>query len=238
MAERKAAAVPPDLAHWRKVMREELIARRLAASAEQRREWSLAISLLLLRGLPLREGMTIGYCWPYKGEYDARPFLRLARDRGMRCALPVVKHRAEPLIFRLWKPGVAMRIGTLGIAYPADTEQVHPDLLLVPLVGFGRAGDRLGYGGGYFDRTLAALEPCPLAVGVGFELSQIESTFPQPHDVPMDAIVTERAMRWQSNGSLEEVSAQQLREHLADLAEVRVQNARLNAHTIPAIHPD
>ncbi|SPE21976.1 hypothetical protein SBBP1_150010 [Burkholderiales bacterium] len=224
---------PPDLARWRKGMREELIARRMAAPAEERRGWSLAISLHLLHALPWRAGLVIGFCWPYKAEYDPRPLLRTLRQRGMSCALPVVIQRAEPLLFRHWSPGVTMEKGPLGIAYPVGTAQVDPDLLLVPLVGFGRAGDRLGYGGGYFDRTLAALEPRPLSVGVGFELCQVDSTFPQAHDIAMDAIVTERSLRWQQNSALEEVSPQQLRERLADLAQVRAQSARINAHTVP-----
>jgi len=232
-ADSRTIAVPPDIALWRKGMREELIARRMAAPAEERRGWSLAISLHLLHALPWRDAMTVGFCWPYKGEYDPRPLLRTLRQRGMKCALPVVVQRAEPLLFRHWSPGVAMAKGPLGIAYPVGTAQLDPDLLLVPLVGFGRAGDRLGYGGGYFDRTLAALEPRPLSVGVGFELCQIDSTFPQPHDVLLDAIVTERALRWQEKGALEEVSAAQLRGRLADLAQARTQLARINAHTVP-----
>jgi len=231
--EHRNSTVPAELASWRKGMRTELIARRMAASVQDRREWSLAISLLLLHGLPWRDGLTVGFCWPYKGEYDVRPLLRTLRERGVKCAMPVVVQRAEPLLFRQWSPGVAMANGPLGIPYPTGTSPVDPDLLLVPLVGFGRAGDRLGYGGGYFDRTLAALEPRPLSIGVGFELCQMDSIFPQPHDVPMDAIVTEKCLRWQQGGALQEVSPQQLRERLEDLAQVRTQTARLTAHTVP-----
>jgi len=231
--ERRAVAVPDELTAWRKRMREELIARRLAAPPQDRRNWSLAISLLLLHALPWREGLTLGFCWPYKGEYDARALLRTLRERGVKSALPVVVQRGEPLLFRLWSPGVGMENGPLGIPYPVGTAQVDPDMVLVPLVGFGRAGDRLGYGGGYFDRTLAALEPRPLSIGVGFELCQMDSIFPQPHDVPMDAIVTEKGIRWQEHGCLQEVTPQQARERLEELAQVRLQVARLNAHTVP-----
>jgi len=231
--ERQAMTAPDELATWRKNMREELIARRLAAPLQDRRNWSLAISLLLLHGLPWRDGLTLGFCWPYKGEYDARPLLRTLCERGVKTAMPVVVQRGEPLLFRLWSPGVGMANGPLGIPYPVGTAPVDPDLLLVPLVGFGRAGDRLGYGGGYFDRTLAALEPRPLSIGVGFELCQLDSIFPQPHDVPMDAIVTEKCIRWQELGSLQEATPQQARERLTELAQARSQVARLNAHTVP-----
>jgi len=232
-----AGTVPSNLAAWRKGMREELIARRMAAPAAARREWSLAISLLLMQALPVHPGIIVGFCWPLKGEYDARPLMRLLRQRGARCALPVVMQRAEPLVFRRWQPGVPMKIGTLGIAYPDGTEQLAPDILLVPLVGFGRAGDRLGYGGGYFDRTLAAMEPRPLSIGVGFELSRMETSFPQPHDVPLDAIATEAGLRWRAHNALEDVTPRGLRDRLQELARTRADFARLNAHTVPGVFP-
>jgi 5,10-methenyltetrahydrofolate synthetase len=227
--------VPPNLAQWRKGMREELIARRQAAPADARREWSLAISLMLMQALPLQAGTVVGFCWPHKAEYDARPLMRLLRQRGARSALPVVVEKAQPLVFRDWVPGVAMKIGSLGIAYPDGTAQLAPDILLVPLVGFGRAGDRLGYGGGYFDRTLASMEPRALSIGVGFELSRIETSFPQAHDVPLDAIVTEAGLRWRAHNALEEVTPRGLRERLQELARNRADFARLTAHTVPSV---
>jgi 5-formyltetrahydrofolate cyclo-ligase len=230
-------AVPPNLAAWRKGMREELIARRMAVPAQTRRDWSLAISLMLMQSLPVRPGSVVGFCWPFKAEYDARPLMRLLRQRGARSALPVVVQQAQPLVFRHWEPGVRMKIGTLGIAYPDGTEQLEPDILLVPLVGFGRAGDRLGYGGGYFDRTLASMEPRPLSIGVGFELSRMETSFPQPHDVPLDAIVTEAGMRWRAHNSLEDVTPRGLRDRLQELAQNRSDFARMTAHTVPHLLP-
>ncbi len=227
------AAAPADLAQWRKTMRAELIARRMAIAPEQRREWSLGISLMLLHALPVRPEMVVGFCWPMQGEYDARPLMRLLRGQGVRCALPVVVQRDAPLVFRHWAPGAPMKKGALGIAYPDATPQVVPQVLLIPLVGFGRAGDRLGYGGGYFDRTLAALEPQPLSIGVGFELARIETSFPQAHDVLLDAIVTESNLRWRSLNTLEELSARQLRARLAELAQNRADFARATAHTVP-----
>jgi len=227
------AAPPPDIAHWRKGMRAELIARRAAVPPAERRDWNLGISLLLLHALPLAPGAIIGFCWPHKGEYDARPLLRLLRGRGIQCALPVVRRPSEPMIFRLWWPGVAMQAGALGIPSPVNTRTVDPDLLLVPLVGFGRAGDRLGYGGGYFDRTLAALARRPLCIGVGYELARVETTFPQPHDIPMDAIATEAGLRWREAGALQELTAQGLRMRLADLARERHERWRLEAPTLP-----
>jgi 5-formyltetrahydrofolate cyclo-ligase len=224
---------PADLAQWRKTMRAELLARRMAVPLAVRRDWSLGISLMLLHALPVHAGSVVGICWPMQGEYDARPLMRLLRKQGVKSALPVVVQRNQPLVFRHWEPGVTMKKGVLGIAYPEGTPQVVPNIVLVPVVGFGRAGDRLGYGGGYFDRTLATLEPQPLSIGVGFDIARIETIFPQPHDVLLDAMVTETAMRWRSLGALEEVSARQLRERLAELAQTRAEFARINAHTVP-----
>jgi 5-formyltetrahydrofolate cyclo-ligase len=228
-------AVPPNLAQWRKGMRAELVARRMAVPAPVRREWSLAVSLMLMQALPVRAGSVVGFCWPMKAEYDARPLMRLLRQRGVRSALPVVVQRAEALIFRRWQPGVEMKRGVMDIPFPDGTEQVRPDILLVPLVGFGRAGDRLGYGGGYFDRTLASMEPRPLSIGVGFEIARLETSFPQPHDVPLDAIVTEAGMRWRAHNSLEDVTARGLKDRLEELAQNRADFARLTAHTVPSV---
>jgi len=231
-------AAPADLTRWRKGLRQELIARREGVPSEQRRDWNLSISLQLLRSVPWTEGQTVGFCWPHRGEYDARQLLHSLRAQGVRGALPVIEKGPERLMrFHFWAPGTAMEDGPMGIPFPVGSAQLLPNILLVPLVGFGRSGDRLGYGGGYFDRLLASLDPQPLAIGVGYELCQVESTFPQPHDVLMDAIVTERTLRWRQNTSLVEVGALQLRERLEDLCTTRRDTARSTAHTVPGSFP-
>ena len=117
-------------------------------------------------------------------------------------ALPEVQGKGRPLQFRQWWPGVAMVPGALGIPAPVDTDLVVPDAAFVPLVGFDGAGYRLGYGGGYFDRTLAALARKPLTVGVGTEAARLPTIHPQPHDVPMDFIVTEAGVHAVVDGTL------------------------------------
>ena len=109
--------------------------------------------------------------------------------------MPAVVDRKGPLEYRLWRPGELLVAGVWDIPVPEKREIAVPDAVLAPLVGFDRQCYRLGYGGGYFDRTLAALAPRPLAIGVGFELSLIETIFPQVFDVPMDLIVTETGPR-------------------------------------------
>ena len=176
---------------WRKVKRATLIERRLAISAEDRAARSAAITTALDALLAPRQGALVGCYWPFRGEYDPRWLLRQWHGRGMRLALPVAAERAKPLLFRSWRPGDRLTPGLWDIPVPAEGDPVSPDVLLVPVVGFDRHLYRLGYGGGYFDRTLAALETKPLAVGVGFEQARIPTIFPQLHDVPMDVIVTE-----------------------------------------------
>jgi 5-formyltetrahydrofolate cyclo-ligase len=114
-----------------------------------------------------------------------------------------VKARS-PLIFREWHPGVALEKGVLDIPFPGPASpEVQPDAALVPMVGFDEAGYRLGYGGGFFDRTLAAMPRKPVAIGVAFELSRMETIFPQPYDVPMDWVVTERGVYRRDGAKLE-----------------------------------
>lgn len=134
---------------------------------------------------------TLGFCWPFRAEPDLRHFMAawLADDAARRAALPVVLDREASLVFRRWLPGMALQPDRHGIPHPPAGEEVIPDVVLVPLNAFDSQGFRLGYGGGYFDRTLAALPV--LAVGVGFELGRVDSVLPQPHDRPMAWLVTE-----------------------------------------------
>lgn len=133
----------------------------------------------------------LGFCWPFRAEPDLRRFVAgwLAADAARRAALPVVLDRERPLEFRRWVPGMTLVPDLHGIPHPPDGEVLVPEVVLVPLNAFDAGGFRLGYGGGYFDRTLATLDAC--AVGVGFELGRAETVWPQPHDRPMAWLVTE-----------------------------------------------
>jgi len=179
---------------WRKAKRAVLIERRLAMPAAERAAHNEAITAALIQVLSSFSAALIGFFWPFKGEYDPRPFVRSLHAKGTRLALPVVVEKAKPLIFREWWPGMAMTSGIWNIPVPATGEAVEPDVLLVPMIGFDRQAFRLGYGGGYYDRTLGALPTRPRTVGIGFGLSQIATIHPQPHDIPMDLVVTERGL--------------------------------------------
>jgi 5-formyltetrahydrofolate cyclo-ligase len=189
---------PFDWRAWRKAKRERLIAGRLALTQAARETIGARVIERLDGLVDLAEGSVVSFYWPFKGEFDLRGWVGSLRTRGIRSALPVVVEKKQPMRFRLWSPGCRMERGVWNIPVPADGPDVTPDVTIAPLVGFDPDCYRLGYGGGYFDRTLATLSPKPFAVGVGFELGRLETVFPQPHDIGMDAIVTE-AQAFSSN---------------------------------------
>jgi 5,10-methenyltetrahydrofolate synthetase len=182
---------PTEIKEWRRAERARLVALRTAVTEADHRHWSAAITAALIDGFPQINRMTIGLYWPFKGEFDTRYAIHHWRTRGARAALPVVVEKAAPLEFREWWPGAPMTKGVYDLPIPEGTAVVVPQALLIPPIGFDARGYRLGYGGGYFDRTLAALDPKPLRIGVAFEISRIATIHPQPHDIPMDFIVTE-----------------------------------------------
>ena len=189
--------IADNLKAWRKAERTRLIAARVALSVEYLLEIRIMIDAHLVHAFSGLTHGTVAFCWPYRNEYDARYTARRLRARGANTALPVVVDSGRPLIFRSWKPGDILTKGVYGIPYPAAGDAIIPDVALVPMNGFDAGGCRLGYGGGFFDRTLAALRAAgsrPVAVGVAYELARIDTIHPQPHDIPMDYVVTERGI--------------------------------------------
>lgn len=178
-----------DITAWRKALRREMVARRAALGEAEHGRLSAAIVARARAALPVPR--IAAFCWPVKHEPDVRALLAAWAASGTSAALPVVVDEGAPLAFRAWTAETPMVVDRYGIPTPASGEFVRPDLILLPLNGFDNAGYRLGYGGGYFDRTLAALHPRPLAVGVGFELNRLASIAPQAHDQRLDWIVTE-----------------------------------------------
>jgi 5,10-methenyltetrahydrofolate synthetase len=160
-------------------------------------------------GFPDLHAGVVAFCWPYRNEYDARFLARRLRERGAVTALPVVVAARTPLVFREWHPGVKLARGVYDIPYPAEGPAVHPTSVLVPMNAFDGAGYRLGYGGGFFDRTLAALVDRPRVIGVSYELARIPTIRPQSWDVPMDFVVTERGVYVRRNGRLVTFSARE-----------------------------
>jgi 5-formyltetrahydrofolate cyclo-ligase len=184
-----------ELKAWRRSERQRLLALRTAAPPAERRLWGDEIEAKLRALLLERPVRTLGVYWPFQAEFDPRALIDWVIAQGFAVALPAVVDKKGPLEYRAWRPGEALSDGVWNIPIPQVRHVVVPQAVLAPLVGFDRQCYRLGYGGGYFDRTLAALSPRPLAIGVGFEMSQVETIFPQSFDIPMDVIVTEARTR-------------------------------------------
>lgn len=178
-----------DVARWRKAERARLLELRSRIPAEERLRCTRGIERALDELLGGADEIVSVY-WPIRAEPDLRPWMHRACGRGLRIALPVAVALGEPLTFRQWRPGAAMARGLWRIPHPAEGPEVTPTTVLAPLVGFDDARYRLGYGGGFFDRTLAEMARKPRVIGLGYPQLRIASIFPQWHDVPMDRILS------------------------------------------------
>ena len=183
-----------DLKAWRQSQRNMLLERRRALSRSERVRCSEVVTQLLLQRVPELALTSVGIYWPFKGEMDLRDLAKSLHQSGARLSLPVVVEKARPLEFWQWQPGAKLVPGTWRIPVPAERVPANPSILIVPLLGFDEAGFRLGYGGGYYDRTLTAMRPRARTIGAGYESGRLPTIYPQPYDIPMDVIVTEAGM--------------------------------------------
>jgi 5-formyltetrahydrofolate cyclo-ligase len=175
-------------------LRREAIGRRDALPAAER---TLAAETIAARAFPVtfKPGAIVAGFMPMKSEINPLPLLRKLAAAGARLALPVVAGQGKPLIMRAWAFGEPLAAGVWGIREPEPSAPaVAPDLLIVPLLAFDRAGHRIGYGAGYYDLTLAALRArqTVVAIGVAFAAQEIEAVPATPHDAPLDIVLTER----------------------------------------------
>jgi 5-formyltetrahydrofolate cyclo-ligase len=157
-----------------------------------------ALAARLSETLARHDVSCVGFYWPVAGEFDARAVLAqwLAADASRTAALPVVVQPHAPMVFHAWHAQSIMKTGRYRIPVPEDEMVAVPDLLLIPCVGFDDARFRLGYGGGYYDRTLAAWPATkkPVTIGIAFEAGKCDALPREVHDMPLDAIVTEQAV--------------------------------------------
>ncbi len=167
-----------------------------AAALERRAGCDPALGVRLaehvLRECRPSEGAVVSGFWPLGQEIDIRPLMEALHARGHDIVLPVTPKRGSPLTFRAWRPGDALereRFGTMRAAGPEKT----PDFLLVPLLAFDRRGHRLGYGAGYYDRTLAGLSNV-FALGCGYAVQEVLEVPAGPHDVRLGAVATEQGV--------------------------------------------
>lgn len=185
----------PEIRDWRRATRKAFIKARLKIAADDRAAWNARIAETLAEVVEDRGANSVGLYWPMAGEFDTRPLADELRAKGVRTALPAIVEKKAPLTYRPWDETTTLEPGVWNIPTPVTPVTLVPELVVAPVVGWDGASYRLGFGGGYFDRTLATITPKPVAVGVGFELSRLETIHPQPHDIPMDLIVTEAGRR-------------------------------------------
>lgn len=188
--------MPPDHASGTAVMdaakaalRREAMARRASADPAL----GARITAHILAEAPPPPGAVVAGFWPMGSEPDIRPLLEALHARGHAIALPVTPPRGQPLQFRAWAPGAAMARGPLGTQFPEEGATLTPDWLAVPLLAFDHTGARLGYGGGYYDRTLAAL-PGAMAIGIAYAFQEVPQLPTGPHDIRLPAIATEAGL--------------------------------------------
>jgi 5-formyltetrahydrofolate cyclo-ligase len=182
----------PDTTSIKSGLRRQLLANRHAIAAEVRQAWDNAIGERVLAWWRANTAVTLGIYWPIRDEPDLRPVYDELARQGVQLALPVVVERDAPLHFAAWKPGDGLVRDAHGVPVPQQASTpLHPDALLVPCVGFNADHIRLGYGGGFYDRTLA-VNSRPLAVGIAYAGSLVD--FPsESHDIPLDDVITERS---------------------------------------------
>ena len=193
-----------DKAEAKRALRKALIEERL--NLPDRLARAEALQRVMRIWLFDRPDTVIGAYWPIKGEFDPLPALHRWKEDGelngepqrRQIGLPVVNKLHKTLTFHTWYPGCPMEEDAYGIPKPKDTPAFEPALLLVPCVGYGPKGIRLGYGGGFYDRTLAALSPRPFTVGLAYRHGFLPWLEGEPHDVPLDAILNEDGVAWQA----------------------------------------
>lgn len=178
----------------KRALRGTMLAWRATLAEEARRQASEGLLATFRRERPVAAPAIVSGFWPIKEEIDIRPLMVELFDRGCRLALPVVQGRGQRLLFRAWQPGDPLEAGVFGTWQPAASgEAVDPDMLLVPLLACDAEGWRLGYGGGFYDRTLALLG-VP-AIGIAYAGQEVASLPRGPHDMALTMVVTENGIR-------------------------------------------
>ena len=175
-----------DLIEAKRALRQRMLAARSGWDAAAS---GAAVTATVLRACPPPTGAVVSGYWPIGDELDIRPLLTALHERGHPIVLPVTPKRGNPLTFRLWRPGDVLEPERFGTFRPIGEERT-PDFLLVPLLAFDRRGYRVGYGAGFYDRTLAGL-PGRFALGVAFAAAEVDEVPAGPTDMPLNAIATE-----------------------------------------------
>lgn len=180
---------------WRQQQRQRLIGERQNLSPHQRQEIEQHCLAGILQYLQTCQPGILGLYWPIKGELDCRSLAPELIQRGWTLCVPIINSETKCLDFAIWTPESPMIMGSWNIPVPEKQTLLIPDHFLVPLVGFDNQNFRLGYGGGYYDRTLAAIDKPVHTIGVGMESGRFDSIQPCEWDIPMDKVITEKGLK-------------------------------------------
>jgi 5-formyltetrahydrofolate cyclo-ligase len=196
------SAVPA--AELKAKLRRLVMARRRETHAARNGQAASELSRRLVAEVPAQSNNIAGY-WPLGDELDCRPGLEALRAAGAVVALPVVAGQGQVLIFRQWSPGDALEPGPFGTAHPTlRAPLVAPHILLLPLIAFDKTGQRLGYGAGYYDRTIGALRQNSqiVTIGIAYDEQEVDEVPADSHDQRMDAVITDRRTLWFNKAKL------------------------------------
>ncbi|ODT65715.1 MAG: 5-formyltetrahydrofolate cyclo-ligase [Pelagibacterium sp. SCN 63-23] len=187
----------PAIEDAKAALRSQAHAARAALSPEQRQEAAEAVARTFFEDIAYTPEDVIAGYWRIRDELDCQPILIRLMDSGQKVVLPVVEGADAPLDLRVWESDHPLYEAGFGTLAPSDlAPRAAPDLVLMPLLGFDNSGTRLGYGGGYYDRTLAAIRKKPLLVGIAFAAQELGHIPREPHDIPLDAVITEQGVRF------------------------------------------
>lgn len=196
---RRISRVTDDILAAKQELRRAMTARRDAVSIQERAQAATALAALFMSQIAIERDAVIGGYFPFRSEFNVQPLLRVLAETGRAIALPVVTGPRQPLLFRRYRLGDTMSLNRLGIPEPdAHAPEMMPSHLLVPLLAFDDRLYRLGYGGGYYDRTLAALQARgrrPVAIGIAYEAQLVPSVPHGPHDHTLDMVASEVFLR-------------------------------------------
>ena len=177
-------------------------ANRAALSAEERADAARQVTHHFFQSFALGPTDVVAAYWRIRDELDCQPILIGLMDSNQTVVLPVVLGPDQPLDLRVWEQGASLYEAGFGTLAPSElAPRREPDVVLMPLLGFDKHGTRLGYGGGYYDRTLAAMQKTPRLIGLAFAAQELESIPREAHDVPLDAVITEAGIRYFGAGA-------------------------------------
>jgi 5-formyltetrahydrofolate cyclo-ligase len=180
-----------DIREWRRSVRSQLQLKRSVLPRGEKESVRTTVCNLMREHFPELRFACLGFYWPFQREIDVRHLVRNFLALGAEAALPVVVETRRPLEFWSWRPRMKLRREVWNIPVPGDRSPVQPTVLLVPLLGLDAAGYRLGHGGVTTIARWQTVAQKPPTIGIGYELGRLQTIYPQPHDIPMDAVVTE-----------------------------------------------